>query len=362
MLYLAAGLPRDRFQVRFLLLSERGPLAAEAEKLDIPIEVLGLNRLACVRPGPHCLSLAAKALRRYRNLTRDTDIVDAWTVPAYTFAGLTRRFTDVPVVMAGRRSLPDVHRSRTWYREWAKALAMRGVDAVVANSQAGADAAINGEGIDPERVHVIHNAVTAPAPALAADRVALRASWSATDEDAVIGCVGSFRPGKGHDALLTVATSLRQNHPNARFIFIGDGPLRESIEAQVAQRRLTNVVVDATHGDARSVYGALDLVVQASETEGLPNAVLEAAAAGRPIVATAVGGTTEILTDGINGLLVPRRDVPALERSIDRLLRDRELRTALGDAARVRAADFTVAKLVDRTAALYAALLENSGN
>jgi glycogen synthase len=97
----------------------------------------------------------------------------------------------------------------------------------------------------------------------------------------------------------------------------------------------------------------MDLFVQASDTEGLPNAILEAAAAGLPIVATAVGGTQEILTSEVDALLVPRSDVPRLADAIGRLADDPILRERLGHGARARAADYSPSQLVTATAALY---------
>lgn len=360
MLYLASALPRETFELRFVLLSERGALAAEAEALGIPVYVLGLNRESCRGLRPQCLRSALGALARYRHLTRGVQIVDAWTVPAYTFAGLARPFARVPVVMAGRRSLADVRRTKTLVRETARSLAMRHVDAVVANSQAAASESLILEGIRASRMHVIRNAVI-PIVTPDADRVRLREAWGFGAQDLVVGCVATLRPGKGHDLLLEVATDLRDQYPQLRYVFTGSGPAHEWIHEQIRARGLEGVVV--IHGgeaDARRIYGAFDIVVQASESEGLPNAVLEAAAAGRPIVATSVGGTAEILTSEKDGLLVPKCDRTAMATAIGRLAHDPGLRQLLGKAAADRSREFSVDKLVVQTSSLYLRLLDGS--
>ena len=222
MLYLAAGLPKQEFDVRFLLMSERGPMADEADLLGVPIRMLGLSRDRCSGVRPACLKAFATGLRRYRSLVQGIDIVDAWTVPAYTFAGLVRPLADVPVVLAGRRSLPDVSRTRKWYREIARDIAMRRVDAVVSNSGAAAEAAAAVEGLDRSRIHVIPNAVVLPEHD-ALDRDAARRSFGLDDADVAIACVASLREGKGHDLLLDLARQLKLTHPRARFLFVGDG-------------------------------------------------------------------------------------------------------------------------------------------
>jgi glycosyltransferase involved in cell wall biosynthesis len=318
---------------------------------------LGLSRIACKRLHPQCLTSIAAALRRYRQLTREIDIVDAWTVPAYTFAGLARYLGRVPVLLAGRRSLPDVHRTRTWYREAARGVAMRQVDAVVANSEAAAKAAVSVEGIDQSRVHVIRNAVV-PADVPPWGRATTRRGWNFTDDRIVIGCVGTLQPGKGHGLLLEIASDLREAHPELRYVFVGNGPLRDSIEAEIRSRELNGiVVVHTSEPDARRIYAAFDIVVQASESEGLPNAVLEAAAAGLPIVATAVGGTAEIVRSEREAILVGRDDRQGLASGIERLIADPALAQRLAGSARTRSREFSVGELVRRTAELYLNLL-----
>jgi glycosyltransferase involved in cell wall biosynthesis len=360
MMYLAAGLPRDEFDVRFLLMSERGPLADEAEALGIPVTMLGVSRERCRGIGRQCLQAMAEGLRRYRSSVRDIDIVDAWTVPAYTFAGMVRPLAGVPVVLAGRRSLPDVSRTRVWYRELARDLAMRKVDAVVSNSMAAADAAVTTEGIDRSRIHVIPNAVLLP-DTDGADPSEIRRSLGLAPGEVAIACVASLREGKGHDQLIDLAKELRGPYPQLRFLFVGEGSRFDPIAARIEAEGIGDVVRILTGmGDARRLYEGFDIVVQASVSEGLPNVVLEAAAAGRPIVATSVGGTPEILTSGVDGILVPRQDLPAMRAAIVELLDSPQTRDRLGQAARERATFYSPEALVQRTSGLYRSLLERS--
>jgi glycosyltransferase involved in cell wall biosynthesis len=361
MLILAATLPRTEFDLRFVVLSEPGDLAAEAEALGVPVHVLGLDRDACRRFTPRCLATLARAVRRYVRLTRDVDVVDAWLVPAYTFAGVIQPVARVPVLLAGRRSVLDVARTRTWSREAAGKLAMRHVDGVVANSQAAANQARASEGVDPARIHVIRNAVS-PMDMPAADRVELRSAWGFDAQHLVVGCVGNYKAGKGQQVLLEAAADLRDRQPALRYVLVGDGPLRGWLESEIHRRSLeSTVILHSGERDARRVYGAFDIAVQASDSEGLPNAVLEAAAAGLPIVATAVGGTAEILTAEEDGILVASGDRRALAESIGRLADQPELRLRLGRAARQRVQAFSPARLAEQTGSLYVQLVAASG-
>lgn len=361
MLHLVSALPSSRFEVRFLILSEPGALSVEARGMGIPLDVLGLRRDRCRHLRPGCIPDAMRALRAYRSLTQRVDIVDAWTVPAYTFAGLARPVAPVPVLIAGRRSLPDVTRTRTPARELIRGVAMRQVDAVVANSRAAGRAAIELEGVDARRVHVIPNAVQPPVldPA---ELGRLRQAWGFPPGSFVVGCVARLQEGKGHLQLLRLAESLQPSHPHVRYVFMGSGPLEVTLREAIDARGLRGVVVVHTgERDARPAYPAFDLVVQASVSEGMPNAVLEAAAAGRPIVATAVGGTAEVLEDGRSGLLVPPDDLEAMRLAMERIISDPTLAERLGAAAADRAAGFSRDSLAERTGALYERLLRDSG-
>jgi glycosyltransferase involved in cell wall biosynthesis len=346
-----------RFEVKFVVMSGQGALAEEARSRGIAVTHLGMGRPHGRAALPRAALDLAPAARRYLGVVRHADIVDAWLVPAYTFAGMLQPIARVPILMAGRRNLLDVHRTHSRLRELLATSAMRRVAAVVANSQAAADAAVRNEGIDPSRVHVIRNAVTPVAPSQAV-RDRLRGQWGATPDDIVLGCVANFAPGKGHDLLLDVTERIVRSHPRARFVFVGEGPLRSYLASEIERRGLEGrVVLHTGERDARPVYQAFDIAIQASESEGFPNAVLEAAAAGLPIVATDVGGTREILVDTTLGILVRRRDGSALADAVDALVADPELRARLGRAAAVRVNEFSPERLAIETGALYLQLL-----
>jgi glycosyltransferase involved in cell wall biosynthesis len=360
MLILAATLPPARFDVRFILMSERGAWATEADRLGVPVHVLGLTGAAASLRPKGALA-AARALRRYLALTRDVDIVDAWLVPAFTFAGFARLFAHVPVLLAGRRSLLGQYAGKPWYRRASARWATGRADSVVVNSMAGYREATEVEHISPERVILIPNAVL-PHHVDGLDRDRRRATWGFGQDDVVVGCVANYKPGKGLEMLIEVAARLREAVPGLRYVLVGDGPSRHELEAAVVRAGLDTVVVMAGRADdARDIYPAFDIAVQASVSEGLPNAILEAAAAGRPIVATAVGGTVDIIEAGSSGILVPADDADALADSLSRLATDAELRGRLGAAAYQRSLDFSPDRLAAATGALYERLNRERG-
>jgi glycosyltransferase involved in cell wall biosynthesis len=362
-LLLAAGLPRDRFAPELIVLGDAGPGVVAARHAGLVVHALGAPRRRDVGAIRFALGSAGVAWRFVRLVRRRRyDVLDAWLFPAYVLAALTRPFTRVPVLVTGRRSLSAWKERFGPLPRALDAVARRASDAIVANSDAVAADAVRVERLSPGRVRVIRNAVEAAGPGAAADIAALRAAAGVPDGGRLVGCVANPRPDKGLDVLLA-ALALRPLPPDVRVTILGAGPGRAALEAQARAAGLSEIVHWAgTVADARRLQPAFDVVVGPSRAEGLPNAILEAALAGRPIVATRAGGTDEILTDGETGLLVPVGDPAALRDGLDRLLADRVEARRLGDAAAQDVARrFGVARLVAETATLYDELLAARG-
>jgi glycosyltransferase involved in cell wall biosynthesis len=146
-------------------------------------------------------------------------------------------------------------------------------------------------------------------------------------------------------------------------VIVGEGPERARLEAQAAHLGLAEQVHFVGHQqDVRPWLAAFDVCVLSSDWEGMSNAILEAMAAGLPVVATAVGGTPEVVVDGVTGFLVPPRDPQALADAILRLLRDPDLRRRMGEAGRAHVTEhFSVEQMVHKRERLYEELLKEKG-
>jgi glycosyltransferase involved in cell wall biosynthesis len=153
--------------------------------------------------------------------------------------------------------------------------------------------------------------------------------------DLVIGAAGRLSPEKGFDVLVAAAANIAKNNPSAGFVLFGDGPLQETLERQImADGLVDRFILAGFRPDLDRFLPNLDMLVQSSLTEGLPNVLLEACAAGIPVVATAVGGTPEIIEDGLNGSLVPPGEPAALAERISALLSSAQARSRMGAAGR----------------------------
>jgi glycosyltransferase involved in cell wall biosynthesis len=186
--------------------------------------------------------------------------------------------------------------------------------------------------IPARKLAVIRNAIRVPQARPEGDPV-LRAALVRGGPDYVVLTPARLHPQKGHTYLLAAATQV----PDATFVLAGDGPLREELEAEARTLGISDRCVFLGYrSDVPELLAAADLFVLPSLYEGLPISALEAMAAGRPVVATAIGGTDEAITSEQSGLLVPPRDPVALAAAIRRLRADPALARRLAAAGRER--------------------------
>jgi glycosyltransferase involved in cell wall biosynthesis len=171
----------------------------------------------------------------------------------------------------------------------------------------------------------------------------------------LVGMVGRLEPVKGHRYFIEAAAQVAREHPNAHFLLVGDGQLQEEIRRQAAGLG----IADRLHllgyrKDAARVVAAFDLSVLASLHEGSPNTVLEAMAAGVPVVATAVGGTKELVTEGETGYLAPPADADTLAQRISWALAHEEERIRFAASARQAVcSNYGMSRMVSEMERLY---------
>lgn len=356
MLSLAERLPRDRFEVEFLVLSGSGVYDDRARASGLRIRTVGQAPVPNGRLPRRLWHRASKA-GRYAAAVRAGryDIVDAWLYPADILAAVMRPLTRTPVVISGRRNI-DPQQFFGPFERIVESVVGRLTDVVVANSAAVASNAVNVHGVSPEKIRIIRNGVVVRPPGSEADRLARRRALGIDDPDAiVIGCVANYSPVKRHELLIEAFAALPDQGRASRLVLVGEGGLRPDLERQIRQLGLeTRVRLHGSELDPEPLYAAFDIVVQASSREGLPNALLEAGGAGRALVATAAGGSGEIVLDGQTGLLVPVEDGAALGVALQALVSDPDLRERLGRAVREHvAAVFGMDRFVAEFASLY---------
>jgi glycosyltransferase involved in cell wall biosynthesis len=294
------------------------------------------------------------ALRRER-----VDVLHAHSFGQNAWASVIGRLTRVPARIAhehnwaftGRALRPLIDRG----------LIARYASAMIVVSQEARRRMIEIERIEPERLVLLPNGIRALPPG---DGTRVRAELGIGDDDPVIGTVCIIRPEKAVDVLVRAAGLLAAELPGLRVLVAGDGPDRARVETLARQLGLQDrVLFTGARTDVPDVLAAMDVAVLSSDYEGIPLSILEFMDAGKPIVATRVGGIPEVIEDGVHGVLVPPRSEGALAAAVSGLLGDRAAAREMGARARDRCRrEFSLDRTVERLQELYEQLHSSHGN
>jgi len=338
---LAQNIGAPAFQLHLGCVSHRGPLAGHFG--DVPQFPLGGSLFGW------------KSLRTRLNLSRHLRHHRVQVAHAFDFyANLTlipaARFARVPVVIGSHRQLGDL---MTPAQFRAQAAAFRWCDAVVCNSQAAA-ARLIATGLAPDKIAVIGNAL--PAEAFTAAPAALPKRSGVLR----VGMVARMNHRyKNHSGFLRIAAQVHRRIPDAEFVLVGDGPLRRELENESSSLGLgASAIFLGDRQDMPAVLAALDVAVLTSDSESLSNVILEAMAAGLPVVAYSVGGNSELLSHQ-RGALIPAGNETSFADTVRKLLADSALREQLGRNARQFANEnFCLDRVRQRYEELYVTLLQ----
>lgn len=358
----AAGLDPERFRSSLCYLTPYNDFEEDCRRLGLAPACLGHRRPL---HGPRTLARLGRLLLRHR-----VDLVHTHHVLDRLYAGLAARLAGVPVVTTLHNTSPPARPVRGLRRRlglsstgglgdrWARQAA----DRFVAVSQAVLRAQAEYLRIPAERAVVIHPGVDLEELAKPVPEAELRALRAALGLGAgpVLLHVGRLHEQKGQSYLLEAMLGLRARHPDAVLLIAGEGEERPRLEALVRRHGLEAPVrLLGQRSDVPALLALADLFVFPSvHKEGLPVAVVEASAAGLPVVAARTGPLEEAVEDGVTGLLVPPRDAEALAAAAGELLDDPGRRIAMGRAGRRRAAErFSLAASVRALEALYESVL-----
>jgi glycosyltransferase involved in cell wall biosynthesis len=320
LLALIRHLDRARVQPYLVLLRGDSPGSRQLEPDDCPVLRLGVGSLRNPKT-------ALRAIRFIQFLWREQiDVVQVYfpdssyfAVPAAWLAGIRHRL-----------------RTRNNIGHWltpAHRLLCRALNvfttATIANCAAARDTLLADERPDPTSVFILPNGVDL-------DRFLTLEPPTGTPR--WVGAVANLRAVKGLDVLVDAAARLKDDFPGLCFCIAGEGEERQTLEERIRGAGLDGrFLLPGSQHDIPGFLGGLDVAVLPSRAEGMSNAVLEYLAAARPIVATSVGATPEMISNGEHGLLVPPGDPAALATAIARLVADRPFALRLAGAARQRA-------------------------
>ena len=239
----------------------------------------------------------------------------------------------------------------------------RFVDKFIVVSEALRRTLIEGHKIPPERVVRIYNGIELDKydPELYS-REKVRKELRIGPDEPLVGAIGRLVWQKGFPFFIRAASYVLRAIPNAKFLLVGDGPLRSELERMVGDLGMTkDFIFTGFREDIPEVLAALDVLVLSSLREGLPMILLEGMAMARPVVATDIEGIAEVVEHNKTGILVPPEDPQALAEGIIALLRDKDKARRMGRAGRKRVEEkFSVEEMVRRTQGVYESMVQGS--
>jgi len=351
---LARALDPRRFSVRFSCLRRWGPFVDELAERGIPLDEYPVTTFRSV-------NALTQQVRFARDVRRQgIDIVHTYSFYGNVFAVPPARFA-APVVVASIRDR-GLYLSKMQLR--AQRCICRLADRVLVNADAVKRWLVN-DGFPASRITVIPNGVDLSRFIATENPAELRRSLGVPEHAPLVGVVSRLHRLKGIEDFLDAAALIAAKHPSAHFLVVGQpSPVDNHAYLEELMTRAQHlgigerVIFTGLRSDVPALLSAMSVSVLPSLNEALSNVLLESMAAGAPVVATDVGGTTEALRDGHSGLLIPPSNPAALAAAVDRLLSDPALACTFGGRARQAIADkFSLDRMVAATAVLYQDLL-----
>ncbi len=347
------NIDRKRFQP-FVLAFVGGEVSRSLSEKGIPVEVNGVSKLLSGEA-------AAKGKKFMRFLRRNRmDVVVTYHHDADIWGGVFSRLAGVPVVISSRRDMGyQLERKHIHFYRYCQGL----FSSFITVSHAVGRTVSERERIPGRKITVIHNGIDLNGVGCEdTDTAGLREKYGIARESFVIGTVGSFRPIKGQAYLADAARVIIERGHRIHVVMVGDDTTEYALEVKKRIARWGGEPYFTFTGEQKNVWPFLslsDVFVLPSETEGFSNALVEAMACGKPVVAAETGGNPEIVRHGETGLLFAPRDVESLVRDVLQILTDESLRGALaGNARRAIEEGFTLDAMVRKHELLYETLLE----
>jgi len=284
--------------------------------------------------------------------TRKVDLIHAHEFAMNTYGSIASAVTKVPIITTvhGKNYYHDKWRRRVAYRFVSKQSTMVAVSADIKRFL------IEKVGINHERIVTIRNGIdTKLYRTDDAVRRSVREELGIDEEQPVIGAVGNLYPVKGHTYLLKAMAIVKEKYPHAMLVIAGRGEILDQLREEARGLGIKQKVVFLGFSEKIPAFlQSLDIFVLPSLSEGLPLSVLEAIAAGKPVIATNVGGISEVLDDGYAELLVPPRNPDALAEKILLLLRNPELASRLRGLGRMKVEkEFSLNSMMEKYQELY---------
>ncbi|RZT87886.1 glycosyltransferase involved in cell wall biosynthesis [Pseudonocardia sediminis] len=341
---------------RLICLKHDGDLAPDFRDSGFPVEVLS-------RRGRFDRRTVPQLVRSFRTHRTDVVLVNHYARAPLTLGRLAARLAGVPANVVAVHGIDLVrHGGRCLPRHDLETLFLSDALALIGPAQASYLHTQEGVGRymwRRIREEIIPNGISLPPVADSRSRLDARSRLGLTDREQVVSIVARLRPEKAHDVLLDAIALLAPSHPEVRLVVVGDGPEEPRLRERAGRLGIAGrVLFMGRRNDVAALLPASDVSVLCSQHEAAPIAVIEAMAAGLPVVVSDCGGLPDMVTDDVEGYRVAVGDPAALAAAISRVLDDGDVASRLGSAGRARAErDFRIESTARRFEELFTSLV-----
>lgn len=344
-LSIASNLNRNKYEV-VVCTFKNGELYNEFAKLNIPFYILNKKNRVDIK-------FIWKLIRLIRK--EKIVIIHSHNFSANFWGRLVGYLARVPILITTEHTVATTKSALQKYIDYYLS---KITDKIIAVSKNVKDSHVEEEGIKSETIVTIYNGIEPHSnqeSEISLYRSKLLNELGIDCTNMIIVTVGRLEPPKGYQYLLNAIPIVKKVYPQARFVFVGAGSLKNKLEETAIKLNIRDkVIFTGFRADATNILSAFDLCVIPSIREGFSITLLEAMSVGTPIVATDVGGNSEAIVNKESGLIVPPKDPKLLASSIIEILKNKTMSEKIGKKAKERyLANFTVTKMIDNTEKLY---------
>jgi len=346
------GLKPERYTAKLCSLKKKGVFASRLEADGL--EVYSLNMSDEATLAGWFDSLRALVQLAIYFLRERPAVVHSFLFRANIIARIAGYLTGVPVIISSVR----VMGGEKQYHHFIDRVTAFMADHFVAVSNGVKEHILHTSHVAEDKVSTIYNGVVVECSSTF-DKTAFMSSVGLKNDERILLTAGRLHRQKGYDHLIRAMPMVQSAFPGVKLLILGEGEEENNLKKLADSLELTEkVIFTGLRSDVDSLLHCIEIFVLPSRWEGLPNVLLEAMAAGKPVVATAVGGIPELVVQGVTGVLVPPQDTLALADAIKGLLSDEKRALAMGSAGRQRVQQcFSMDAMISKTEALYQELL-----
>lgn len=330
---IAKRIDKTKYKVFAACLREGGPYETKLREIGVEIKNFDLKTLLDIRIIPRLIRYIKQ---------NEIDIVETAVFPSDVYGRISARLANVPIIISTMHRVED-HKQEFMYRLlfFADTLTMPLTTKMIAVSQAVKQYLTTWHKVSPDKIRVIYNGIDPDIYDSSIDIPEYKRALGLHHDIPIVAFIGRLVKLKGVNYFLRAAASILKGDKAAQFMVVGDGPLKHSLIKQAESLGVSqHVHFIGFRKDIPQILSIIDILIVPSLWEGLPLTILEAMLAGKPIIATRVGGIPEAIKEGKSGILVPPRDVDALRDSVLELLKSPEKRKELGEGGKQRALQY----------------------